>query len=176
MRRHRRENVGAPEVAKVTDPAARYSELKAKLSDVEQALHQMSRELNIVQYSSGIALEKNCNFSTYGIPEPFMKDGKQKEGTVSHHVINVLRKVEIPERVAVKRVLRLRRWHTVREYGCRDPRPTLADIINPRHGDRFLALADRNKRIASGVITIKSDENAIRKIKAKDARGFARIH
>lgn len=46
-REHRYTNIGN-EVAKFTDPAMKYSEIRAKLGDLEQALHQTCRELNSV--------------------------------------------------------------------------------------------------------------------------------
>lgn len=101
-----------------------------------------------------------------------MKEGKQRERAVRHHVVNLLQAVEIPDHVATKRVLRPERWQGVSHSGCRDPRPALVEFAYPRHRSRFLASADRMKAITSGVITVEQNDNAISKIKAKDAKGF----
>lgn len=49
-----------------------------KAGGLEQVLQQMSGELNSLQESGDIALEKNCNVVSHGITEILMKEGKQR--------------------------------------------------------------------------------------------------
>lgn len=69
-------------MGKVIDPDKIYSEISAGLKDLEQALVQMSRELNSAQTSRDIALGRNCNVVIHGIQGLFMKEKKQSKGAV----------------------------------------------------------------------------------------------
>lgn len=55
--------------------------------------------------------------------------------------------------------------------GMRDQRKTSVEFGNPRHGDRFLASADKIKTITKGLTTIEQNDNAKSKIKSKCAKG-----
>lgn len=77
--------------------------------------------------------------------------------------------MEIPENVAIIRVLRLGRWQEVSDVKCQGSRPTLLEVANLRHKDRFWASADRIKTTTRSEITIELDDPAISNIKAKDA-------
>lgn len=120
-------------MAKTTDLATRYSEISVMLRDVEQAMHQMSWELSSVQKSSGNALSRNHSVIIRGIPEPFMKRGKQGKRAIKYHVVNLFRTVRIPGSVDNKMVLRLVVLQVVPDSGCLDPRLTLREFANPQH-------------------------------------------
>lgn len=98
-----------------------------------------------------------------------MKEGKQRESTVRYHAVNLFRTVEVPERVAIKRVLRLGRWQEVSDSVCRDPRRTLVEFANLRQ-DRCLASSGRIETITKGVMTVVPNDTAISRTKAKDAK------
>lgn len=136
-------------IARVTDLTTRCSEIGARLTDVEQALHRMDRELNSVHKSGDIALGRNRNVLDHVKTEPFMKGWKQRERSVRYCVVN-LRTAEIFEHVAIKGVFRLGRWQEVGDSGCRDPRQTLQKSANPWHRDRLLASADRILTVTRG--------------------------
>lgn len=53
--RHEHRIIETKEVATVADAAARCPEIRERLRDVEQSPHQINREPNKVQKSSGIA-------------------------------------------------------------------------------------------------------------------------
>lgn len=97
-----------------------------------------------MQKSSNIALDRNRNSVVHVIPEHFLK-GKQRERTACCHVVNLLRAVEKPEHVSIKRALRLRRWPGASDLGYRDPRPTLVEFAKSRRRGRFSVSAGRIK-------------------------------
>lgn len=145
-----RTSEGAQELANFIDPASSYSEIRARLEDVEQALHHMSREPNSVQKSSNSTLCRNRNVVIHGIPKPFMKGGEQRERAVWYQVVNLLRTMETQDHVAIKRVFRLKRWQGVSDSEFRDPQPTLVGFAGPRYTARLLAAADRIKTTTRG--------------------------
>lgn len=71
-----------------------------------QGLHQTSQKPNTAQKSSEITLDKNVNVVFHGILESFMKERKQRDTAVSHHVVNLLGTLVIPEHAATERVHR----------------------------------------------------------------------
>lgn len=81
-----------------------------------------------------------------------MREGKQRERAVTHHVVNLLRKVKLPEGVVVKRVLNPGGWQGVCGSECRDSRSTLVEFANPTPKDRFLASADETTMTMRGMI------------------------
>lgn len=117
LKERKRKNIGTQKVAKVTDPATSYSKIFTRLGEIEQTMHQMSRELNGVHNSSDISLGKNRNFVIHGTPEPFMKEGEQMEKAVRNHVVNQLRMVKLLELVAINRVGRLGGWEGITDPG-----------------------------------------------------------
>lgn len=80
-RRRVRKSIGTQEVAKFIYPGTRHSEIRAGRKDLERALHQMSRELNSAQNSRDTALGRNREVVIREIPELFMKNGNQREGS-----------------------------------------------------------------------------------------------
>lgn len=88
---------------------------------------------------------------------------------ITHHVVNLLRMVEIPEHVAIERVLRLGRWEEGSDSRCRDPRPTLVEFTNRRCRGRFLASSYRVETITGGEITIEPGDTTISKVRARAA-------
>lgn len=113
-----------------------------------------------MQKSSDIALDGNRDVFVHGISEPFIKKRKQGEMTLRYHVVHLLRTVEIPEHVTIKRLLGLGRWQGVRDLGCRDPQPTLVEFANPRHRDKFL-------EVTRGEIITEPDDAVISDFGAK---------
>lgn len=92
----RRANMAAQEMENVVGQGMSYSEISARLRDVEQAQHQMSRGPNDVQKSSFITLGRNQNAVAQGIPGPFLNEGKQDKRAEEYRLVNLLRMVEIP--------------------------------------------------------------------------------
>lgn len=101
--RSKRTSIRTHEVEQVSDPGAQYSEINARLRDIQQSLHQMSQELNSAQKSVDIELGRNRNIVVRAMPKPFVKVEKQNERAERYHAVNVLRTV------AMRRVLCLER-------------------------------------------------------------------
>lgn len=101
------------EMENVTGPETIYSEMSIWLRDIREAMHQTGRRSNGVQKYGDIVLSRNRIVVVHGIPEPFMTERRQKERMMRNRVANLPRTVEIPEQVAIKRVLRQGRWQEV---------------------------------------------------------------
>lgn len=95
-----------------------------------------------------------------------MKDGKRRKRAIRYHAVNLLQTVEIPEHAAIKRILRLGEIQEKLDYRCRDPRPTLMMLANPRNRHRVLASSNRIKMITSCETTIEPCPAYINKITA----------
>lgn len=87
--------------------------------------------------------ELHCRFLLD--PRVLYEKRKQSEAAVMYHVVNLLRKVEILQHVAIKRGPILQRWTKGRDSRGRDPRPTLFQFANPRHRDGCSSASDRIK-------------------------------
>ncbi|KAF4531146.1 hypothetical protein B566_EDAN019181 [Ephemera danica] len=105
---------------------------------------------------SEVATGRNRNVVIRGIPEPIMREGRQRDRAVRYHLINLLRVAELPGDLGLKRVLRLGRWD--QSYESRQPRPVLVEFANPRHRDHFLAAAEKIQRTTNGGIEVAPDD------------------
>lgn len=94
---------------RATDPETRYSKIRTRLKDVDQALRQTGQELNSTQKPNDDALGTNYKVVVRGIPESFLKEVKHEEVAVGYHLANLLQKVDEPEHGAFKALLHLRR-------------------------------------------------------------------
>lgn len=106
MKKGSSHKTGTQQVEQFDDLGKRYSEINAKLSGVEQAPQKMIQELHSMKKSGDITLGKSRNVTVHGIPEPFMKEGKQQERAVRCPTVNLHGTMKISRHVAIKRVLR----------------------------------------------------------------------
>lgn len=90
----RHANVASGEMKNTSDSDIRYSEISARLGDVEHVLQQMGRELNYVRKFSDIALLKDRSIVVHVISWPLKNEGRQREGSVRYRVVDLLLKVE----------------------------------------------------------------------------------
>lgn len=93
--------------------------------------------------------------------------GKQSQSAIKYHIVNLLQKAEIPQKVSFQRVLRPRS-QGVDDPGCWDSR--LVEFTNQRHKARFSASAGRIKTNTRDFITIEPEDTATSKIKAEYAK------
>lgn len=131
-----------------------------RLDKIEAVLKGQAYQLEQFRKLSEIATGRNRNILVYGVPEPYIREGQQRERAIRFHIINLLRLVEMPGHTGLKRVQRLGRWNKAESEV--KPRPVLVEFSNPRHRDHFLALAEKIRAITQGGITVGPDN--IRKV------------
>lgn len=121
---------------------------------------ELRKDLERLKKNGDLALGRNRNVVIKGIPEPYMGAARHREKYMKEHLLTLLRQVNIPEHVGVKRILRLGRW--MREMNGVElrPRPVLVEFANPRHRDRFLTEAGKVKRWSMGKIIVQPDDSA----------------
>ena len=117
-------------------------------------IEELRRELHVVGKHSEFALGRHRNVVIKGIPEPYMRESRQRARAIRYHTQNLLRTVRLPPHTTIKRVLRIGKW-------SRDqaPRPVVVEFTNPRTRDRFLAQAAEVSRLTEGKISIEPDES-----------------
>lgn len=151
---------GAPESIQNTEENTDInSDLHKRMEAVEETNRKLTKALAQLEKNSDLALGRNRNVVVHGIAEPVMREGKQRERAMRYHIVNLLRMVNIPGHVAIKRVLRLGKWAGAQST-TRDPRPVLVEFANPRHRDSFLAQAERVRVITQGQVVIRPDDTA----------------
>lgn len=139
-------------------------DLQIKFEQQEMVLKGMKDNI-IVMGNAVSRLEKNCDVATgrnrnvviKGIPEPFVVEGRQRARGMQYHLVNLLRSVNIPGHVAIKRIMRIGRWRGSRLSEGLQPRPMLVEFANPRHRDSLLAAAGTIKVNSRGAITVMPD-------------------
>ncbi|KAF4531147.1 hypothetical protein B566_EDAN019182, partial [Ephemera danica] len=132
------------------------SRILQKIGLLDAEIQKNSTSIGKFTKLSEVATGRNRNVVVYGIPEPYMREGKQRDRTVRFHLINLLRIAELPGHVAIKRVLRLGRWQNAQEKP--KPRPVLVEFANPRHRDHFLAATGTIQSSTKGGINIVPDD------------------
>lgn len=130
-------------------------EQQSILSTLQKEGVALSLELRTLKTQSDIALGRNRNVVIRGIPEPYMRESRQRDRAMRYHVNNLLRTANVPLPVTIKRVLRLGRWAK-----DQPPRPVVAEFANPRTRDRFLAAAGQLNRETEGRVTVEPDNSA----------------
>lgn len=135
-----------------------------KQQEVIEALQRdrdsLSKTVHTLLAKTDIALGRNRNVVIKGIPEPFMRQGKQRERAIRHHLSNFLRMAEMEPHTGVKRVLRLGRWRVNHIPAKTAVRPVLVEFTNPRNRDRFLAAAGIVAHKTKQAIRIEPDDSA----------------
>ena len=165
--RNRRENITLQECAGgVEDLSRELREIRDRLKANEEALERLLRDKEMVvdqlknlQANSDLALGRNRNVVIKGIPEPYMKEGRQRERAVRYHLNTILRMVGMPPGILIKRTLRLGKWGEGNPAGG-DTRPVVVEFANPRHRDRVLAASADIMRKTSGRFRVEPDDAA----------------
>lgn len=137
-------------------------DLKSQAETINALLQErltVSKQLNKLQRDTEIATGRNRNVVIYGIPEPFIKEGRKREGEMRMHLVNILRMAGVPGHAGAKRVIRLGKWRGQSETPNRRPRPMLVEFTNPRHRDGLLGAAGRVSGITRGRIVIVPDNS-----------------
>lgn len=144
------------------DKTSSLEEIRDMLLDQQKTLSvlqkegiALSRELHTLKAQSNIALGRNRNVIIRGIPEPYMRESRQRDRAMRYHVNNLLRTANITLPVKIKRVLRLGRW--VKDQA---PRPVVAEFVNPRTRDKFLAAAGLIEKETGGRVKVEPDDSA----------------
>ena len=136
-------------------------DLLRRVTAVEADTRRMEVALGHLHKSSDLALGRNRNVVIHGIPEPVMREGRQRDRAMRYHIVNLLRAVELPGHIGIKRVLRLGKWISAEKTTEVGPRPVLVEFANPRHRDWFLAAADKIQRISGGQVTVEPDDTTL---------------
>ena len=137
-----------------------------EISNLRVQTRTLEKIVNSMEKNCDLALGRNRNVIIDGIPEPVLSSGVQRERGVRYHVTNLLRMVQIPEHVAVKRVLRLGKWD--REASC--PRSVVVEFANPRHRDTFLAESRSISTKTGGRIIVRPDASKTQVTKSHGAK------
>lgn len=133
------------------------SKIAGRLDIIEEALRNHEALIERFQKLSEVATGRNRNVVVHGIPEPIIREGRQRDHAVRFHIINLLRIAELPGHTGMKRVQRLGRWN--KDATVSHPRPVLIEFSNPRHRDHFLSVAERIRLITNGGIEIEPDDS-----------------
>jgi hypothetical protein len=115
----------------------------------------LSETVKHLKTTNDLALGRNRNVVIKGIPEPFMRESKQRERAIRYHVTNLLRMAGVPGTAVLKRLLRLGKWR--RDVA---PRPVVVEFANPRLRDKFLARAAELSQKTEGRFKIEPDDAA----------------
>lgn len=141
----RRKNSGTQEMAKVTDPATRYSESSARPRDAEQALHGVTREPNSLQNVQRHHIVQDSEFR-----HPWNLGAPQERGEAEEKRCKVPYSTSGPNGGNTRAccyliVLSPERWQELSDSRCLDPRPKLVEFAYSRHMEKSLASSDRIK-------------------------------
>jgi rubredoxin len=131
------------------------------LKSLEEDKHVVINKLTKLEHDTGLAMGRNRNVVVHGIHEPFVREGRQRDQQMYHHLLNLLRIANIPGDVGIKRILRLGRWMGPRDPNTTKPRPMLVEFANPRHRDRFLSNAGAINVATNGRVSVYPDDRAL---------------
>lgn len=150
---------GAPSSKEDRTTIGRISEMVRAQGEAIRALERekafLSQSIHHLRTSSDLALGRNRNVVIKGVPEPFMKERRQRERAVGYHLNNLLRTVGLLGVAKIKRTLRLGKWKPDSA-----PRPVCVEFANPRMRDKFLALAGEIARRTERRFLIEPDDSA----------------
>lgn len=122
---------------------------------LEREKTNLSQSVHHLRTASDIALGRNRNVVIKGVPEPFMKEKKQRDRAARYHVNNLLRMVGLLVGSKLKRVFRLGKWKPESA-----PRPVCVEFANPRTRDRFLSMAGEIARRTERRFLVEPDDSA----------------
>lgn len=122
---------------------------------LEQEKIALSQSLHHLRTASDLALGRNRNVVVKGVPEPLMKENRQRQRALRYHVNNLLRMVGLLEAAKIKRVFRLGKWKPEAT-----PRPVCVEFANPRTRDKFLAKGGEIGTQTQGRFRIEPDDSA----------------
>ena len=115
----------------------------------------LSQSVHHLRTASDLALGRNRNVVVKGVPEPLMKENRQRQRALRYHVNNLLRMVGLLEAARIKRVFRLGKWRPEAA-----PRPVCVEFANPRTRDKFLAKGGEIGKQTQGRFRIEPDDSA----------------
>lgn len=150
------------EKRKTEEDQVTLNDLREQVTAHEEAIKALLRDktslsqaVKHLKTTNDLALGRNRNVVIKGIPEPFMKESRQRERAIRYHVTNLLRMAGIPGTTILKRLLRLGKWK-------RDaaPRPVVVEFANPRLRDKLLARAVELNQKTGGRLNIEPDDTA----------------
>lgn len=131
-----------------------------KIEEISSKGDDLAKRVADLRVKGDLALGRNRNVVIKGIPEPFMKESKARDRAMRYHIVNLLRQANIPEHVAIKRVLRLGKFRGIENNDPQVQRPVLVEFANPRHRDHFLATAERISALSQGRVSVSPDDSA----------------
>jgi hypothetical protein len=130
-----------------------------KLRNDEVEYKALVTRIERLEKYTEIALGRNRNILLLGIPEPFVKETKARDEYLYQRVRTLLRVVNIPEHVGLKRVHRVGRWQSPTSASLKRPRPVVVEFANPRHRDHFLAGAVCITQFTRGEVLVMPDDS-----------------